>query len=57
MRFTEDANPMDRKILGYKTRITQKKIDSAAIQGTQLLLDIRYLESTFGLPSTFSFVQ
>ena len=57
MRFTEDVNIMDRRILGYKTRITAKKIQSAAIQGTQLLLDIRELESSFGLPNTFSFAQ
>ena len=57
MRFTEDVNVMDRRILGYKTRITAKKIQSAAIQGTQLLLDIRELEKTFGLPNTFSFAQ
>jgi len=31
MRMTEDINIMDRRILGYKTRITAKKIDSAAI--------------------------
>ena len=34
MRMTDDINVMDRRILGYKTRITAKKIDSAAIQGT-----------------------
>ena len=26
LRFTEDVNVMDRRILGYKTRITAKKI-------------------------------
>ena len=57
MRFTEEVNIMDRKILGYKTRITAKKIQSAAIQGTQLLNDIRMLENTYGLPNTFSFAQ
>ena len=31
MRLTEETNVMDRRILGYKTRIGVKKIDSAAI--------------------------
>ena len=55
MRLSTEINPIDRKILGFKTRITMKKVDSAAIQGVQYLKDIRYLESTYGLKNSFSY--
>ena len=30
-RFTEEPNPIDRRIAGFKTRISIKLIDSASI--------------------------
>ena len=57
MRFSDEINPIDRDILGFKTRISVKRIESAAIEGTVLLTNIRMLEETYGLPHTFSFAQ
>jgi len=57
MRMTDDINPIEQQIKGFKTRITIKKVESAAIGGIQYLLDIRNLEQNYGLPNTFSFGQ
>lgn len=57
MRMTDEPNPIDRRIAGFKTRINIKLIDSASIQGVQMLKDIRHLEGNHGLPNTFTFEQ
>ena len=57
MRMTEEENPMERLVKGFKTRITVKKVDNASIGGVQYLLDVRNLEQNYGPPNTFSFGQ
>ena len=57
MRITTETNPIDRRILGFKTRISVKRIETTAYQGVQLIKDIRILEDTYGLPNSFSFQQ
>ena len=52
----ERGNP-DTKILGFKMFVTCKRIEFFAVQGPKYLVDIRYLESTFGLPGTFSYAS
>ena len=55
MRFSLEENPLDRKILGFKTRLVVKRIRSSAIDGVQLIKDARMLESNYGLPNSFTF--
>lgn len=55
MRWTDETNPMDRRIKGFKSRVSIVKIEEAKEQGVPYLMDIRFIENNYGLPNTFSF--
>ena len=55
IRFSDEVNPADRKIIGFVNRVGVRQIDQIAYEGTQFLLDLRSIENRFGVPGTFSY--
>ena len=53
--FNGPIKGSDTKIIGYRFTGTSIEIKSLALDGTQLLRDIRNIENTYGLPGTFSY--
>ena len=47
--------PLRRRLIGFKSYISVKRIEDASVQGVKFLTDLRWLESEFGLAGTYSF--
>lgn len=55
--WSHEAGHPERKINGFKFRLQSKLVTRYFIQGPAYLVDIRYLESTWGFPGCFSYAQ
>ena len=51
LKFNKD----DGTLVGFKSRITQNKIESLAKDGVEMLKEIRRLEKDYGLDETYSY--
>ena len=60
LRFTGDPrvpNLKDKVLMSTQDEVISKRIENSNTQGVQHLLDLRYIEETFGLPNTFDYAH
>ena len=55
LRFTEETNPMYRRLKATKDSVMCKRIENAATEGVALLEDTEFISTTYGPKGMFTF--